>query len=275
MDLSIIIVSFNTKDLLRKCLLSLPPKAETIIVDNGSNDNTVEMLKEMKASCPALKIIFNPKNLGFAKAVNQGIRQVYPERSRGASGKNILLLNSDVVAKKDALAKLLAFVENHPQAGLVGGRLLNPDGSPQGSCFFLPTLWRVVKEFWLGEKGFSVVKKYVPEGKGPSEVEAVTGTVFLIPKKVLAKVGLLDERFFMYFEDLDYCRRVRKAGFKVYYLPEAEFIHFHGQSGKNIPQQTHRWLVESSKIYHGKLNYYLITSIIWLGQKWQKLLKKS
>jgi len=85
----------------------------------------------------------------------------------------------------------------------------------------------------------------------------------------------LDERFFMYFEDLDYCRRVRKAGFKVYYLPEAEFIHFHGQSGKNIPQQTHRWLVESSKIYHGKLNYYLITSIIWLGQKWQKLLKKS
>ncbi|OGV88956.1 hypothetical protein A2Z41_00065 [Microgenomates group bacterium RBG_19FT_COMBO_39_10] len=267
MDLSIIIVSFNTKDLLRKCLLSLPPKAETIIVDNGSDDNTVEMLKEMKTSCPALKIIFNPKNLGFAKAVNQGIRQ--------SSRENILLLNSDVVVKKDALAKLLAFVKNHPQAGLVGGRLLNPDGSPQGSCFFLPTLWRVVREFWLGEKGFSVVKKYVPEGKGPSEVEVVTGTVFLIPKKVLAKVGLLDERFFMYFEDLDYCRRVRKAGFKIYYLPEAEFIHFHGQSGKNIPQQTHRWLVESSKIYYGKWNYYLITSIIWLSQKWQKLLKKN
>lgn len=267
MDLSIIIVSFNTKDLLRKCLLSLSSGVEMIIVDNGSNDGTIGMLEEMKASCSNLKTIFNQKNLGFARAVNQGIRQ--------SSGENILLLNSDVVVKKGALAKLLVFVENHPQAGLVGGRLLNPDGSPQGSCFFLPTLWRVVKEFWFGEKGFSVVKKYVPEGKGPSEVEAVMGAVFLIPKRIFSKVGFFNERYFMYFEDLDYCRRVRKAGFKIYYLPEAEFIHFHGQSGKNIPQQTHRWLVESSKIYHGKLNYYLITSIIWLGQKWQKLLKKS
>jgi len=271
MNLSIIIVNYNTKNLLQDCLKSIytlyhkPYTLEIIVVDNGSTDGSLQSINSLK--WPNLRIITNKKNEGFAKAVNQGIRQ--------SIGKNILLLNSDIVVKKDALVKLLAFVENHPQAGLVGGRFLNPDGSPQGSCFFLPTLWRVVKEFWFGDKGFSVVKKYVPEGKGPSEVEAVTGAVFLIPKKVLSKVGFFNERYFMYFEDLDYCRRVRQAGFKVYYLPEAEFIHEHGASGRSIPQQTHRWLVESSKIYHGTIKYYLITFIIWLGQKCQKILKKK
>jgi len=266
-DLSVIIVSFNTKDLLKKCLLSLSPEAETIIIDNGSNDGSVVMLKEMKAVCPALKIIFNQKNLGFAKAVNQGLKQ--------AKGKYLLLLNPDIIVKKGALKKLTDFVKKEPLAGIVGGRLLNPDGSPQGSCFYLPTLWRVVREFWLGKEDFSVMKKYSPAGKKAVEVEVVSGAAFLIPRQVLSKVGFLDERFFIYFEDLDYCRRVRQAGFKVFYLPQAEFIHFHGQSGKNIPQQTHRWLVESSKVYHGLFNYYLITSVVWLGQKWQKLLKKN
>ena len=267
MNLSIIIVNYNTRDLLQDCLKSIyvpypkPYVFEVIVVDNGSTDGSLQSINSLK--WPNLRVITNKKNEGFAKAVNQGIRQ--------SIGKNILLLNSDIVVKKDALVKLLAFVENHPQAGLVGGRLLNSDGLPQGSCFFLPTLWRVVKEFWLGNKGFSVVKKYVPKGKGPSEVEAVTGAVFLIPGKILAKVGFFDERYFMYFEDLDYCRRVRQAGLKVYYLPQAEFIHTHGASGKDMPEKTRQWLVESSKIYHGKCRYRLVTFIIWISQRWRKL----
>lgn len=267
MNLSIIIVNYNTRDLLQDCLKSIytlypkPYTLEVIVVDNGSTDGSLQSINSLK--WPNLRVIANKKNEGFAKAVNQGIRQ--------SSGKNILFLNSDIVVKKDALVKLLAFVENHPQAGLVGGRLLNPNGSPQGSCFFLPTLWRVVKEFWFGNKGFSVVKKYVPEGRGPSEVEAVTGAVFLIPRKILAKVGLLDEHYFMYFEDLDYCRRVGQSGFKIYYLPTAEFIHAHGSSGKDMPEKTNQWLVESSKIYYGKFQYFLITFIIWTGQKiWRR-----
>ncbi len=266
-DLSIIIVSFNTQDLLKKCLLTLPSKAEMIVVDNNSTDGTVKMLKEMKAVCPALKIIFNQQNLGFAKAVNQGLSQ--------AKGKDLLLLNSDIVVKKGALKKLTDFVKKNRQVGVVGGRLLNPDGSPQGSCFFLPTLWRAIKEFWLGRTGFSIVKKYSPQSKKTSEVEAVSGAVFLIPRQTLKKVGLFDERYFMYFEDLDYCRRVKKAGLKVFYLPQAEFIHFHGASGQGMTDQTHQWLVESSKIYHGRFKYYLITFIIWTGLKWQRILKKS
>jgi GT2 family glycosyltransferase len=263
MDLSIIIVSFNTKDLLKRCLESLPLSSEIIIVDNGSIDGAVEMLKKIKE--PKIKIIENKENLGFAKAVNQGLKK--------AKGEYLLLLNSDVFAKKEAFNKLVAFAKDQPQAGVIGGRLLNPDGSPQGSCFYLPTVLRIMREFWFN--GHSTLNKYIPLSDKPVEVEAVIGAVFLIPRKVLNKVGFLDERYFMYFEDLDYCRRVREAGFKVYYLPEAEFIHEHGASGKNIPGQTHRWLVESSKVYHGTAKYFLITAIIWLGQKWQKIFIKK
>ena len=266
MDLSIIIVSFNTKALLKKCLESLPSNVEIIVIDNNSTDGTVQMLREIKASGKReIKLIENRDNVGFAKAVNQGLKQ--------AKGEYLLLLNSDIFAKEDALAKLLAFVKKEPQVGVVGGCLLNPDGSPQGSCFYLPTLLRTVKEFWLN--GSSTLGKYTPLGDKPVEVEAVMGAVFLIPKKVLQQVGFFDERYFMYFEDLDYCRRVRENGFKVYYLPEAKFIHEHGASGRSIPGQTHCWLVQSSKVYHGKTKYYLITFIIWLGQKCQKILKKK
>lgn len=267
MDLSIIIVNYNTKELLQKCLESVFSEErgvrswEIIVVDNNSTDGTREMVKKLQSQHSELRTIFNKKNEGFAKAINQGIKQ--------SRGEYLLLLNSDIIAKPNSIKRLVDFAEKHPGVGVVGGRLLNSDGSSQGSCFFLPTLWRVVKEFWLGNKRFSVVKKYVPEGKRPSEVEAVTGAVFLIPKRILSKVGFFNERYFMYFEDLDYCRRVRKTGLKIYYLPEAEFIHAHGASGQQIPQQTRQWLVGSSKIYHGKLRYYLITFIIWSNQKWQ------
>jgi hypothetical protein len=249
--------------LLKRCLSSLPLSAEVIVVDNGSTDGTVEMLKKIKE--PKIKIIENKENVGFAKAVNQGLKQ--------ANGKYLLLLNSDIFAKKSAFDKLISFAKSQPQAGVIGGRLLNPDGSPQGSCFYLPTLGRVLKEFWFN--GPSVLGKYTPSTGEPVEVEAVMGAVFLIPKKVLKRVGFFDERYFMYFEDLDYCRRIRQAGLKVFFLPEAEFIHEHGASGKSIPQQTHRWLVESSKVYHGDFKYYLMTFIIWLGQKCQKIFIKK
>ena len=269
MNLSIIIVNYNTRNLLQDCLKSIytlyskPYTLEVIVVDNSSTDGSLQSINSLK--WPNLRVIANKKNEGFARAVNQGLKQ--------AGGEYLLLLNSDIFVKKNALDKLIAFVKDQPQAGVIGGRLLNPDGSLQGSCFYLPTFLRITKEFWFN--GPSTLNKYVPLGDKPVEVEAVSGAVFLIPKKVLSKVGFFNERYFMYFEDLDYCRRVRQAGFKVYYLPGAEFIHEHGASGRSIPQQTHHWLVESSKIYHGAIKYYLITFIIWLGQKCQKILKKK
>jgi len=210
-------------------------------------------------------LIQNKENLGFAKANNQGIKQ--------AQGRYIFLLNSDTEVKPGALKKLVEFAKKYPKVGVVVPRLLNPDGSVQPSIYHLPTIRRAIGEYWLGRKG--TYEKHALIGKKPVEVEAVVGAAMLIPKKVFDKVGLLDERYFMYFEDLDFCRRVKRAGLKVFYLPTAEIIHYHGASGKEIPKETQRWLVESSKIYHGLPKHYLINFIIWIGQKWQRLLRKT
>ena len=265
--LSIIIVNFNTKDLLKKCLesIKLSFDYEIIVVDNASNDDSLQSINSLELK--NLKIINNKTNLGFAKAVNQGIRQ--------SQGEFILLLNSDIVVKPKAIEKMIDFAKNNLSAGVVGGRLLNPDGSIQGSCFYLPTLGRAAQEFWLGKNEKSIVRKYAPVGNKLSEVEAVVGAVFLIPRKILQKVGFFDERYFIYFEDLDYCRRVRRNGFKVYYLPTTEFIHAHGASGKSISEKTQKWLVESSQIYHGKFKYFLISFFIKTGQKCRKILGNS
>jgi len=262
MDLSIIIVSFNTKKLLKDCLASIfqngfKGKLEVIVIDNNSTDGSALMVeKDFKDAF----LIKNKENLGFAKAINQGIKK--------SKGKFILLLNSDILLKKNSLNSMVSFAKKKSSLGAVGGRLLDVDGSVQGSCFYLPTLWRAI----INSKIFL---KYTPQGKSPVEVEVISGAVFLIPRKVIKKIGLLDERYFLYFEDLDYCRRIKKAGFKVFYFPQAEFIHFHGASGKSIPQQTHQWLVESSKLYHGKFKYSLITFILWTKQKWQRVLIKN
>jgi len=291
-DLSIIIVSFNTKELLEKCLeslvVSLQPSAissEIIVVDNRSTDGSLEMVKSfikkyshkfvsgaegqsrstvVRASLIrdnsrnlTIRLIENRVNLGFAKAVNQALRQ--------AQGKVIFLLNSDTKIKKDTLEKLLQF-ERKVSPAIIGAAMLNPDGSIQASVFNLPTPFRAIQEYWLGEKGsFS---KYAPLGVKPQEVEAVSGGAMLISRKVTEKIGLFDERYFMYFEDLDYCRRTKKAGFKVWYLPEAEIIHQHGASGKNlaVPDDQWRRLIPSSKIYHGVFKHWLITQIIRVGQ---------
>jgi len=284
MDLSVVIVSYNTEELLKRCLESLIIQdtrykiqdTEVIVVDNGSEDGSKEYLKSQKSKVkPAcagrtttqnlkLKIILNDRNLGFAKANNQGIKE--------AQGEYILLLNSDTEVKSGALEKLIEFAKEHPEAGVIGARLLSLDSSIQPSVYHLPTIWRAIREYWLGQKG--TYEKYAPTVSRAVSVEAVTGAVMLIPRKKIGKIGLLDERYFMYFEDLDYCRKVKRAGFKVYYLPTAEIIHRHGASGQEIPDQTRQWLVQSSKTYHGPLKHYLINFIIFTAQKWQKFLRK-
>jgi len=265
MDLSIIIVNFNVKNLLRGCLGSLERERrktkkleiEVLVVDNASTDDSSKMVKK---SFPQVKLTKNKTNLGFAKAVNQGIKR--------AKGEFILLLNPDIVVKENALKQIVSFAESRQSVGVVGGRLLNPDGSGQPSVFHLSTFGGAIKEFWLGKKG--TFQKYLPKVNKPQAVEAVSGAAMLIPKTIIKKIGLFDEHYFMYFEDLDYCRRVKEAGLKVFYCPQTEFIHYHGQSGKKIPEKVSHYLVESSKIYHGKLKHYLINLIIKLGQKWQK-----
>lgn len=256
MELSIVVVNYNTKDLTLECVESINKfkpalPHEIIIVDNGSDDAI--------AASGSYYLIRNKENVGFAKAVNQGIKI--------ARGKYILLLNSDTKVKKGSIEKLVEFGKNHPEAGAVGAKLINPNGDTQGSVFRLPTLFRTIRQYWFNEKG--LLDKYSPIGREVSRVEAVSMAAFLITPAALKKIGNLDERYFMYFEDLDYCRKLKKAGLTVYYLPEAEVIHHHGESGKDLADKKNQWrrLIPSSKIYYGDFQHNILHMIRWLGQK--------
>ena len=291
--LSIIIVNWNTKKLLMQCIKSLTQisnlksqsqnsklktEYEIIVVDNGSIDGSVDEVQSSKFKAPyqtvqgkvqsdslKLKVIENESNLGFSKAVNQGIKE--------STGEVVLLLNSDTIVKKGALKELLDFEEKVGSV-VVGARMLNPDGTVQGSCFYFPTVKRAILEYWLKKKNY--FSKYALAGLDSVEVEAVSGGAMLISRVLIDKIGMLDERYFMYFEDLDFCRRVRKAGYKIYYLPTAEIIHEHGASGKTLVDPADQWkrLIPSSKIYHGWLKHYLISFILWSGQKCLKRKKQ-
>lgn len=266
-DLSIIVVSYNTKEFTVNCIESVLKEGsklnlEIIVVDNNSKDKSVEELRKLWRKRSNIKLIENKENVGFAKAINIGIEN--------SSGKHILLLNSDTVVKKGSLGKLLKFAGDIPDAGVAGAKLLNEDGSIQASCYNFPTIANAIKEYWFGVKG--AYEKFFPKGRGVFEVEVVVGAVFLITQKALNLIGKLDEKYFMYFEDIDYCKKVKIVGLKTYYLSDVQVTHLHGKSGQGASKKQTQRLIASSKLFHGELKHYAINAIIWLGQKWRKLI---
>lgn len=261
MKLSIIIISYNTEKLTLSCLRSLDKypysgKFEVIVIDNRSSDSSVEKIKNFTPKEYKLKLIQNENNSGFAKANNQGIRK--------SSGKYVLLLNSDTEVTKNALNAIVEFAGKHQDAGVVAPKLLNRDKTVQKSVFYLPTIKRAINQYIFGKH--NMLDKYAPKVKKPIEVECVVGAAFLITPSARKHVGLLNENYFMYFEDLDYCRAVRKHNLKVYYLPNTKIIHIHGASGNASAEQFKR-LVNASKIYHGLIKHYIVQFIIKVGQK--------
>ncbi len=270
--LSIVIVNLNTRDLTIGCLRSIEKEAgnlsfEVLLTDNGSSDGSVEALKSLAKESywkGRITLIFNDSNTGYAKANNQGIRK--------AKGKYILLLNNDTIVHKNALQKLLDFADITPDAGVIGSRLLNIDGTLQMSCFHFPTITNAIKEYWFGRKG--LFDKFAPKGEVPVTVDSVVGAAFLITPEAKKRVGILDERYFAYFEDVDYCRQTWKKGLKVYYLPDSVITHYHGATFKKLGDDANRWrkLIPSSITYHGWLKHYILFVILWTGQKWRLLL---
>lgn len=271
--LSIVIVNLNTKDLTIGCLRSIEKVAkdlsfEVLLTDNGSTDGSVEALRSLKKEKyweNRLTLIFNKSNTGYAKANNQGIRK--------ARGKYLLLLNNDTIVHEGALQNLVGFAEKTSDAGVIGSRLLNIDGSLQMSCYHFPTITNAVKEYWFGEKG--LFEKFAPRNDNPVNVDSVVGAAFLITPEARKRVGILDERYFAYFEDIDYCRQTWRKGLKVYYLPNSVITHYHGATFKKLADESQRWkkLIPSSKVYHGLIKHYIINAVLWLGQKWQRVLK--
>jgi GT2 family glycosyltransferase len=229
-DLSVCIVNWNTRDDLARCLASLqqdqgPVDYEVWVVDNGSWDGSGRMVR----TCfPQVHLLQNPTNVGFSAANNQALR--------ACRGRYALLLNPDTVVHAGALGRLVGFLDRHPEAGVVGIKLLNPDGSVQYSCRTFPTVGAVVFRGTLFGRLFPrnrATREYLMQDWPHDQVRVVdwvSGAGMAVRRSVWEQVGLLDERFFMYCEDMDFCRRVQEAGWRVYFFPGAVVTHVIGRS---------------------------------------------
>src|SRR3989344_5794294 len=208
--LSIIIVSFNSESFIEKCISSvlknIPKDAEVIVLDNASSDTTVAKLKKFSTK---IKLIESGENLGFSSGNNKALTQ--------AEGEYIFFLNPDTEVNFTIFGDLIFFYKETPYAGIIGPKLVMPDGKIQESVKNLPTIAGAIKEFVFGIN--HAYTQYVPKGNQPIEVESMYGAAMLIKRLLFEEVGGFDEKFFLYYEDMDLCRRVRNLGKKVYYYP--------------------------------------------------------
>ena len=243
-DLSILVVSYNTRDLLLRCLRSVYSSLrglsyELIVVDNASADESADSVAR---EFPGVRLIRNSENRGFARANNQAM-----ELSRG---QYVLLLNSDAELMEKTANEMVSFLDEHPAAAIAGAQLLNPDGTLQGSYAGFPTLW---SELMLATKLSALLPsascpRHTPPGSFVArEVDWVSGACMMVRRSAIEAVGALDEEYFMYTEETDWCFRMRKTGWRVYHLPEAKAIHWSGKSSDRVPEE------KRSRLYRSKL----------------------
>ncbi len=271
MDVSVIIVSWNVWKWLAPCLDSVREalgnlKGEIIVVDNASTDGTPERVRE---AFPEVRLLVNPVNRGFPAANNQGMAI--------ARGRYFLLLNPDTRVLDRAIEFLVAFADTHPEAGVVGPQLLNPDGTVQSSRRRFPTFWTALFEstWWQPYAPRQILRRYYvldrPDDE-TQEVDWVTGAAMLVRREAVEQVGLMDEEFFMYAEEMDWCRRIRAAGWKVFYYPAARVIHYGGRSSDQVPAVQHlafqRSKIRYFRKHHGPiaavaLRAFLIGQYLW------------
>jgi GT2 family glycosyltransferase len=234
MDVSILIINWNTKQLLSDCLRSVYENAgdveyEVIVVDNASGDGSKEMVKN---DFPQVILIENEDNRGFAAANNQGIAI--------AKGRYVLLLNSDTVVLEGCIANTVAFADAHPQAGVVGCRVLNPDRTLQPTCFMYPSIMNMLLSSTYLYKLFPKSRFFGRERmtwwdrNDVREVDVVAGCFMLVRREAIEQVGRIDEQFFMYGEETDWCFRFKKGGWKLIFTPVGQIIHFGGGSSKIV-----------------------------------------
>lgn len=250
--LSVIIVSWNARGYLRDCLNSIYKTAsemecEIIVVDNASTDGSPDMVASEFSS---VKLIRSPENLGFAKANNLGIK--------AASGSWLALVNSDVVLHPNCFQELVSFMERHRDVGLVGPKIFGGDGLLQRTCRRLPTVWNTTCRLLALDailsrwSLFSGREMRHWKHDNQAEVEVLSGCFWLARKEAVEKVGGLDERFFFYAEDVDWCKRFGEAGWKVVFMPQATATHFGGGSSSNAPLRYSIELMKANLTYWNK-----------------------
>lgn len=267
-DLSVIILTHNTRELTRACVRSVladaeafPYTVEVIIVDNASTDDTAATLS---TEFPGVRLVINSTNLGFARGNNVGLE--------AAQGRYLLLLNSDTEVQPGALARLVEFMETHPDAGACGPMLLNPDASLQPSGGPLPSIWSV----FLGmSKLYRLWKRdwYIQIFRDYSQVVRVgqlSGAALLVRREVYERVGGLDPNFFAYYEDVDWCKRIGDAGYALYYVPTAKIMHHWKVTSRMISELSYRAGQDSLRYYfakhHGRLAHACIQVMLMMKE---------
>jgi len=234
MKLSIIVTHYRTPELLRLCLQSLQGAAEKIeaeilVLDSESEEETEMLIKDQFPN-----IVFFPfhKNTGYAKIVNVGLSK--------AQGDFLLVLNADIIVARDSLSKMINYLEAHSMVGLLGPQLLNFNGSVQESCFrFHRPLTIFYRRTFLGKTpwGERELERFTMKGFDRNfikKVDWILGAAMMIRRRALNEVGSMDERFFLYFEDTDWCRRFWQKNWQVIYLPEVKMHHYHGRASKKV-----------------------------------------
>lgn len=269
MDLSIIILNYNTRELTLKALRSVYASRtgyqfEVILIDNASSDSSVEKIRE---EFPQVRLIENQENVGFAKANNQGMRI--------ATGRYILLLNSDTIVQADSLEIMVRFMDEHPDVGASGCKVILPDGSLDKACrrgfptpsasfyyaFGISKLFPHVPRFNQYQLGY-----LNPDEEYP--VDCLVGAFMLVRRKAIDEVGLLDEQFFMYGEDVDWCYRIKQAGWTNYYYPKTHIIHYKGASSRKRPLKIVYEFHRAMYLFHRKhfrSRYSLPTNLLVYG----------
>lgn len=277
-DLSIIIVSWNVRDLLARCLASVAAglgdlDAETIVVDSASTDGSAAMAAER---FPWARVIALDRNVGFSAANNIGLR--------ASRGRCVMLLNPDTAVIGDALAQMVRYLDAHPDVGVVGPHTLNPDGATQSTRRRFPTLATALFEStWLQPYApRRILDRYYvigPPDDATLDVDWVQGSALMARREVYEQVGGLDEGYVMYSEELDWCRRIKAAGWRVVYLGGARIVHHGGKSSEQVAARRHIHF-QTSKVryfrrHHGRAAAAGLRLFLLLNYAWQLALEAA
>jgi hypothetical protein len=246
-DVSLIVVSHNTRGYLERCLSELGSEAEVIVVDSGSTDGSQDLVRDR---FPHAHLLALPDNPGYGGALNAGITL--------AAGQHLVLMNADAFPRPHAVERLVKFAEAERSAGVVGPRLVNLDGTVQPSARGFPTLWRLATEYlflrWLAPRS-RVLNAFYGSGFDHAsrlEAEFLVGAVLLVRRQMLEEIGDFDTSFFMFDEEIDLCYRAREAGWTVVFWPGAEFVHVGGASTAAVWPAMYREQLRSHLLFLAK-----------------------
>lgn len=269
-DMSVVIVTWNVKRYVEECLESLQcqtecPPIEITVVDNASSDGTADFIEKF---FPSVKVVRNSANLGFAIGNNIGIR--------GSKGKYICLINPDVKVAPDCLSKVLAYMEQNPSIGILGPKMLGPDGRVRRSCMRFPDAWnvfaRAVGLDTLFNKSRFSSGLLMPDFRFDRvcDVDVLNGWFWVVRRKALEQVGPIDERFFMYGEDIDWCYRFHQNAWRTVFYPEAQAVHYGGASSARAPIRLHIEMCKANvqfwRKHHRQLGRMFYLAVLWVHE---------